>query len=248
MEKIIKVCSAAIVLLFASVNAFSSDRSESSNLVMAYNCYKSGNYSQASIYFRKAVSESSSNPESWYMLINSQMYEGEYVQSLRDAETFEEKFPDNSLLPYIQYQKGRAYCMLGRNDEAVLALSDFCHRNPSNEMYSNALFWMGECFYSDCNFETAKELYEQVVFNYPDSEKSKESAYKLDIISQMEREEKLLYLLKMTGEEYLEARSSYELKFRKTMAEAEKKIQMLEKENIELKNSLDSNNSKAGEK
>ena len=52
----------------------------------------------------------------------------------------------------------------------------------------------------------------------------------------------------MTGEEYLEARSSYELKFRKMMAEAEKKIQMLEKENIELKNSLDSNNSKAGEK
>ena len=113
---------------------------------------------------------------------------------------------------------------VGQNDNAVLELSDFCHENPESPVYSSALFWIAECFYEDYSFETAKTLYERVVSEFPESSKVEDSLFKISLINQREREEKLLYLLKLTGEEYLSARETYEKQLRIYQTEDAKEL------------------------
>lgn len=180
-------------------------------LVLGYNAFKSSDWTSATFFLRKAVTvPANSTQEAWYMLIMSQMYSEDYKNAVTDCGTFMTAFPEGSLLPFVTYQKGRALHYLGQNDDSVLVLSDFCHQYPGNEMYPSALYWMAECFYDDYNFDTARTLYERVVSDFPGDAKAKDAEYKLDTISQREREQKLLYLLKMTGEEYLSTSENYE--------------------------------------
>lgn len=184
-------------------------------LEQGYDSYKNGDWQSSSIFLRKAVSDADTVDDvTWYMLIMSQMYAENYSSAVNDANYFIEQFPDSEYLSAVLYQKGRALHALGQNDSAVLVLSDFCHQNPKSYMYSSALFWIAECFYEDYNFDTAKSLYERITTEFPDSVKAKDSQVKLDFILQREREEKLLYLLRMTGEEYLSSRESYERQVR----------------------------------
>ena len=60
------------------------------------------------------------------------------------------------------------------------------------------------------NYEQAAPIFERIVTDYPSSPKVVEAAFRLDLLGQREREEKLLYLLRVTGEEYLAAKEDYE--------------------------------------
>lgn len=176
--------------------------------------YAAGDWSGASILLRKAVASGSSSDGMRYMLIMSLMNSENYDAAVSDCEIFSADYPESLLRPYVDYQKGRALYYTGRRDAAVMVLSDFCHQNPGNELYPSALFWMAESFYDDYSFETARGLYETVVSDFPASDKFSDSKIKLELIAQRERENKLLYLLKMTGEEYLSSKESYEKQLR----------------------------------
>jgi len=208
---------AALSLLAASqifgegVPSLDAARSGGEALVQGYDAFKSGDWTSASFFLRKSVTvPANSTQEAWYMLIMSEMYSGDYKTAVTDSNTFLGTFQEGSLKPFVQYQKGRALHYLGQNEDSVLVLSDFCHQYPENEMYPSALYWMAECFYDDYNFDTARTLYERVVADFPDDAKARDAEYKLDTISQHEREQKLLYLLKMTSEEYLSTSEQYE--------------------------------------
>jgi hypothetical protein len=105
---------------------------------------------------------------------------------------------------------GRALHYLGRYVDSISVLQKFCADNETNELFSSALFWMAESFYASYYFDEAKGLYERVVTDFPDSPKYVESLYRLDLIVQREKEEKLLYLLKVTGEEYISSKENYD--------------------------------------
>lgn len=180
-------------------------------LVQGYNSFKGGDWTSATFFLRKAVTVPvNSTQEAWYMLIMSELYSEDYKNAVADCNTFISSFPEGSLKPFVLYQKGRALHYLGQNEDSVLVLSDFCHQYPDNEMYPSALYWIAECFYADYNFDTARTMYERVVTDFPEDAKAQDAAYKLDTISQHEREQKLLYLLKMTSEEYLSMSENYE--------------------------------------
>ncbi len=201
------------ILLLGNIFVFSANTQDS--LIQGLEAYKNGDWSSASFFLRKAVtSPENSSDNVWYMIIASQMYAENYETAVSDCDTFKRKFADSPLVPYVEYQKGRALHFLGQNDSAVLTLSGFCHQYPKNEMYSSALYWLGECFFDDFNYESAKSLYETIVADFPDSSKVQDAKFKLDLIAQREREQKLLYLLKMTGEEYLNSRENYEKQIR----------------------------------
>ena len=62
-------------------------------------------------------------------------------------------------------------------------------------------------------------LYQRLVDEFPLGERTPEAEERLLAISQAEREEKLLYLLRVTGEEYLAAKEDYEKQLRKYQSE-----------------------------
>lgn len=201
---------------FASCFAEGVSKNSDLNIRQGYEAFKNEDWVSAAILLRKAVSSSSNaTDENYFMLIKSEIYSGEYKMAEEDCEKFLAKFPLSAYSAHVQYQKGRMLHLLGKNDEAATALSDFCQNHYDDELYPLALYWLAESFYDEYNFDLAKGLYERVVYDFPNSEKVGDCKYKLDLIAQRTREEKLLYLIKVISEENLSTREEYErqLKF-----------------------------------
>lgn len=239
LKKIILLCLSFFAIPFAF--CFSSIEAES--FVQGLSSYKNGDWEDACLYLKQSVNSAEYDIDSnWYMIIMSEVYSGNYNDTISDCNYFIENYSDSNLISFVEYQRGRAYHSVGLNDNAVMALSSFCNEYPDSEMYSSALFWIAECFYDDYDFETARALYERIVTEYPNSSKKEDSEFKLYLITQHDREQKLLYLLKMTGEEYINYRETYEKQLRMMqtddMAELRKQLKNANARINELENNV----------
>lgn len=180
-------------------------------LIKGLEAYKNGDWTSAIFLLRQSLSlKEDDSPETLYMLIMSELYSAEYKSALSDCDVYISRYPESCYISYVEYEKGRTAYYLGDYNRAVLLLSDFCHRYPGHEMYVSALFWMAEAFYAGYNYDQAKALYERIVTDFPLDAKAAEAQYRIETVEQRRREEKLIYLLKMTGEEYLSAKEEYE--------------------------------------
>ena len=225
--KVLKISSfvkkSLTVLLFSCSVCFYSAASESAATAFVEACrfYSRGEWSDAKIMFRKAVSYSENmTPEAYYMLISSEIYDGDNKKALDDCNFFVENFPDSLYFPRVSYQKGKLLYSLGEYEKAIVVLSDFCHGYSSDDLYSYALFYIGESLFAGYKYDEAEAIYERIVNEFPDAEKTPAAQYRLETILQRGREEKLLYLLKQTGEEYLAAKEEYEKQLRLYNSEA----------------------------
>ncbi|MBQ9630755.1 MAG: tetratricopeptide repeat protein [Treponema sp.] len=234
------------IFIFLNVSIFfASQKNEMAELAFTQSCdaFKEGDWSSAMILLRKALSfEENNNPDTWYMLISSEMYASSYEQASRDCDFFIENFPSSYYIPYVQYQKGRTLFLAKEYEKSILHLSDFCHQYGENEMYASALFWMAESFFESYNYAEAKSLYERILNDFPEDSKFPLAQERLKTISERSREEKLLYLLKKTGEAYLSAKEGYEKNLKMydtvsaTSADATKRLSDLQQKNTELEN------------
>ncbi len=220
--------------------------SNHAGLEPAYQAYRMGDWNNALLFFRQAASVNPSyiTDEVAYMTVMSEISAGEYNEAYADCNAFEKKYLSSRYLPFIQYQKGRLLHLLGKNEDSILVLSDFCHKNSDSPVYPSALYWIAEDFYTEYNFDSALAIYERIVKDFPDCEKVPDARYRIEMILQRSREEKLLYLLKVTGEENLAAREDFErelrmkqaedsMGLRKQLSDAEGEINRLNRENEE---------------
>lgn len=183
-------------------------------------CYRSGDWADASVLLRHAAQSGKYSDDSvWFMIIMSQIYAEDFSSAVSDCGFFISAYPESPLAEAVAYQKGRALYCAGQRDLAVMELGSFCSEWPESRMYASALFWIAECFYDDYDFETARALYSQILRDYPGSAKHEDAQFKLYLITQRDREQKLLYLLKVTGEEFLSAKESYEKELRYMQSE-----------------------------
>ena len=215
------MCALFIPLLLALPLTAESSLAQAQNaLVQGFEAYRNEDWTSAMFFLRKAVSvPGSGTDETWYMLIMSEMYAADFATANADCDTFLKQFAFSQYVPYVQYQKGRALHFIGKNENAILVLSDFCHQNPTSYQYPSALYWIAESFFAEYNYEASRALYERIVVDFPDDSKVAAAKYRIDSIDQRSREEKLLYLLKVTGEENLAAREDYERQLRQYQTE-----------------------------
>ena len=239
MKKIIAVL--ALICSF-SFFAFSS---ESASMAFVEGCkaYSTGDWSSAKIMLKKAVSYTQNqNADTYYMLISAEINAGDYKGALEDCNYYLDHFKNSIYYPRISYQKGKLLYNLGEYEKSIIALSDFCHQYENNELYPYALFYIGESLYEGYRYNDALEIYDRVVTEFPDFEKVSAAKYKIESISQRSREEKLLYLLKQTGEEYLSAKEDYEKQLRQYNSESvaltRQKLQETQIRNEELERQI----------
>lgn len=193
-----------------NVNVLSS-REASSTYADALKAYSRRDWKTSIFLFKKLhTNQADITPESLYMQIMAQTYDGQYKQAVNDCDLFLKEFSNNQYAQLVMYQKGKILYQIEDYEKSILTLSDFCHSNPKHKLYSSALFWIAESFYATYNFDSAKSLYERIVVEFPDDSKARDAQFRLDVIAQRSREEKLLYLLKQTGEDYLSSKESYE--------------------------------------
>lgn len=232
MKRILCLCICSIWLL--CVSTVSASENEMA-LLQGYEAFRSEDWVSALFFFRRAVNTTSDSEETWYMLILSEMFAGEYSSAIDDCDRFVMQFPSSNYYPLVLYQRGRALYYQQQFDDSVVQLTEFCHLYPEHELYPAALFWIAESFFSEYNYSAAEALYERIVSDFPYDAKAADSQSRLRDIGQAEREEKLLYLLKVTGEEYLAAKESYEKQLRQYQADGSDGVyEQLKKRSSEL--------------
>ena len=199
----------------------------STSLSLGYEAYASEDWDSAVLFFKKAQALGELTDESLYMMIRSQVQLGDFSGAQSSCELFLSSCKGSVYFPYVLYQNGKLLHLLGRNETAALYLCEFCKKNPGSPLYANALYFIAESFFAEYNFDEAKPLYTKIVCDFPASENVQDAKYKIRLIENREREEKLLYLLKAVGEESLSLREEYDrqIKSLKFGNEAAKKAQ-----------------------
>ncbi|MBP5402306.1 MAG: tetratricopeptide repeat protein [Treponema sp.] len=233
--------------LFSQV--FDADKVSSSNTMSqqsgeifadALNAYKNYEWNNSIFLFKKLhANPENITPESMYILIMAQTYAGRYKQAADDCSFFLKNFPNSQYAQLVIYQKGKNLYQTGDYEKSIITLSDFCHAYPTHQLYAASLFWIAESFFATYNFDSAKPLYERIVAEFPEDLKAKDAKYRLDIIAQRGREEKLLYLLKQTGEDYLSSKEAYEKSLKYYNAESSFDVNNQLKELRQKNESLD---------
>lgn len=199
----------AFVLCVSTV-AFSNQTAASSYLE-GCNAYAKGDWNTAVFLLEKAKAYSDyDNPDTAYMLITAKIYSGDERTALQDCENFLMEYPQSIYEERVQYTRGKILYNLGEYERAIVVLSDFCHRSTDKSLYPSALFYIAESLFAGYKYDEAEKFYEQIITEFPESDKTSAAQYRIETISQRSREEKLLYLLKQTGEEYLAAKEDYE--------------------------------------
>ena len=239
MKKIIAVL--AIICTFV----FSVFSSESATMAFVEGCkaYSVGDWTSAKIMLKKAVTYPEYvNADTYYMLISAQINAGDNKGALEDCNFYLENFPHSLYFSRVSYHKGKILYNLGEYEKAIIALSDFCHQNEKSDLYPYALFYIGESLYEGYRYDDAVAIYDRVVTEFPDFEKAAAASYRIETISQRSREEKLLYLLKQTGEEYLAAKEDYEKQLKQYNSESvaltRQKLQETQIRNEELERQI----------
>lgn len=197
-----------------------SPRGYGEDLVYGLEAYKKNDWSNALFFLRKAagVAETASE-EVWLLMILSEMNVHDYQAVLRDRDIFVRRFSASHYVPNVEYQGCLALFALERYEQAVQGFTAFCERYPEHALTGEALFWTAESFYRQYEYARALSLYQRVVDGYENSEKYTESVYRIELLKQREREEKLLYLLRVTAEEAAAAREEYERRAKTVQSE-----------------------------
>lgn len=220
MNKARKLIIATLLLVVLSGTNLFSNTSTDSLLVQGLEAYRKNDWVTSLFFLRKAVSlPENSTPETWYVLIMSEVFAEDYESVLTDGKYFLTKFPQSTYVPQIEYQMARALFNIGKYQESINSFTLFCDKYPKQQLVSSALFWIGESLYQTYNYEGAKKVFEKILENYPSSSKIVEVVFRLELLNQRQREEKLLYLLKVTGEEYLASREEYERQLKQYQTE-----------------------------
>lgn len=223
------VCSLSIMLLSGASELFAQSDSAASFYTEGCSAFFRGDWDSAVFLLRKTVADYSYNTDDAnYMLITAEIYSGDTKGALVDCEDFLISYPKSRYIPRIQYTKGKLLFTLGEYEKAIVTLSDFCHKNEKNELYPSALFYIAESLYAGYKYDEAEAIYENIITNYPDCEKYSAAQYRMESIAQRSREEKLLYLLKQTGEEYLSAKEDYEKQLKLTNSDSVTREKLVE--------------------
>ena len=242
-----KIAVLAVSLCLLGYAGFAaSSNSGTAAFVEGCKAYSQGDWTTAVFMLKKAVAyPENSTPDSYFMLISSEINGGQDKGALDDCDFYLENFKDSVYYPMVQFYKGKILYTLCEYDKSIITLGDFCHQNEKSDFYPTALFYIGESLYAGYRYEEARPIYERIVEEYPDCPKKPDAVFRLESISQRQREEKLLYLLKQTGEEYLSAKEEYERQLRlynseaidstrQKLAAAQTKNESLEKQVSEL--------------
>ena len=108
-----KLTAAAVICASVFMYATASE-SASSAFVEACKSYSRGDWSDAKFMLKKAVSyKENLNPDTYYMLIMAEVYDGDNKNALDDCNYFLDNFPDSMYYPRVYYQKGKLLYSLG---------------------------------------------------------------------------------------------------------------------------------------
>ncbi|XPV74940.1 MAG: tol-pal system protein YbgF [Desulfovibrio sp.] len=77
------------------------------------------------------------------------------------------------------YEHALSQILTGNNYEGRTALKKFLRENPSSKLAPNAMYWLGESYYSEKNYGKAILTFKEVTSKYPNHAKSADALLKI---------------------------------------------------------------------
>ncbi|MBK5274434.1 MAG: tol-pal system protein YbgF [Desulfuromonadales bacterium] len=81
--------------------------------------------------------------------------------------------------PPAEYLKAFGLYSANNFAEAIPAFEAFMKNHPQSDYVANALYWIGECYYSMSDLPKSKEIFFRVAGTYPNSSKAPDALLKL---------------------------------------------------------------------
>ncbi len=81
--------------------------------------------------------------------------------------------------PSEQYSQAYKDYMAGHYDPAIEGFYSYLRQSPTGNLAPNALYWIGECYYSKGDYTKSVTVFESVTIDYPRSEKVAGSLLKM---------------------------------------------------------------------
>ncbi|MEO0228084.1 MAG: tol-pal system protein YbgF [candidate division WOR-3 bacterium] len=117
-----------------------------------------------------------SEQESQLTQINERLSRGKKVVS--DSEDISSVTPEARMIyesAYLNYVKGNY-------SEAITGFRSYLKVTPDSPLSDNALYWIGECYYSLGKRQDAVDTFNELINKYPQSNKRPTALYKIGII------------------------------------------------------------------
>ena len=116
-----------VVLLFVLLLSPLKLHADNNLLVQGLEAYRQQDWSTALFFLRKASTlPENLNAETWYVLIMSEIFAGDYESVETDGAYFMKTFPTSSYMANVEYQMARAWFNTGEYQKAIDSFGAFC--------------------------------------------------------------------------------------------------------------------------
>ena len=129
----------------------------------------------------------------------------ETVEEKKEEQTEEEPKPSISpnLSPQEVYNMARSDYLKGNFQLSIDGFKIYIEQFPESPFADNALYWIGECYFSQKDFEKAIEQFNQLILSYPSGDKIPAAYLKKGIsFIELEKKEEALSVLKLLISKY----------------------------------------------
>ncbi len=82
------------------------------------------------------------------------------------------KLEEDTVSPEQFYSQAQDLFLSGRYRDARVVFSELVNTYPSHELTDNALYWMGETYYTEEDYRAALKIFKSIVENYPRANKA----------------------------------------------------------------------------
>ena len=199
------------ILLYCILFIFNSFSNQ--NLVNGIKFYQDEMYNDAISSFHNIVLDPNNTDihgDAYFWLAKSYFILDRLDDTERNLEYFLLNYEYHQYYEQAFYLKGRLLFKQQEYDNAILVFKNYIELYPDSSFISHSYFWIGESLFLLGNMNTAMEIFQIVVQDYPNSVKYEAANYRLSLINIKHRENELLLLLKISHEESLETLEEYQ--------------------------------------
>ncbi len=88
------------------------------------------------------------------------------------------KLKEDTISPEQLYSQAQDLFLSGRYRDARVVFSELVNTHPAHELTDNALYWMGETYYTEEDYRAALKIFRSTVENYPKANKAPDAMLK----------------------------------------------------------------------
>ncbi|MDZ4815050.1 MAG: tetratricopeptide repeat protein [Verrucomicrobiota bacterium] len=116
-------------------------------------------------------------PSAFFGVADSYYREGKFVEAAKEYAEFAVKYPKHEWLALTAYNRCLAIAKQGQEEKTLAEFASFLQKHEGTAIAAQALFWMGNYYFSKQDFGNAKARFEQLARKFPKDDLADDAMY-----------------------------------------------------------------------